>query len=225
MGGNEIRDKLTKLLRHAESATKIGSFEEAAAFMGKVHQLLTEHGLSMQEIDVTNVKKDRKVGELNFNPTDYGIPFKRQIQPWYLSLAGTVAQAHYCDAIGFRGSNALVFIGLPENRDVATYMFVFLTKTIETLADKAYVDFFYKCRDALQRETKGCTALMVVSHEAIEEYNREHLPKTVDQHISQKAANQHGYAKGREAGNNVSLTANALRGGDDYTVPSNRRLS
>ena len=57
---NKILEKIKKLIRHKESAEKIGSISEAEAFAVKIQKLLNEYNISLSDIDLEERKNNLK---------------------------------------------------------------------------------------------------------------------------------------------------------------------
>lgn len=120
--------RIQKLHAMAQSAKQLGNIAEAAAFAGKVEAMLTEHKLSLSEIEMVAQEREDPIGEEDVLPDGgrHGRP-KGGRQRWQQDLATVVARAHYCSILVYRGSNLIGLVGRTSDRAVASYMITSLT--------------------------------------------------------------------------------------------------
>ncbi len=138
MTRSKVMDRLKKLMRHEESARDAGSFEEAEAFAGKVHQLLLQHKISMSEIDLEAIEDDDPMGQSTWRAVDHDVGHSSKRSWWKERLAGTVARAHFCRLLVMTGSNTVFFVGRESDRDVTSFTYTYLIKQIERHSEKEY---------------------------------------------------------------------------------------
>jgi len=143
MTDQKVLSTLQKLLAKARSAEELGNEHEAHAFMAKVHELPEKHKLEMSDLEA----QDEPIKLHLVDPERLGLPKKPRRMLWEAQLAAIVARAHYCDIILAKG-NTFYLVGRRTDRMVAEYMFGYLVSVANQLADKAYTQHFYKCRDA-----------------------------------------------------------------------------
>lgn len=139
MKKQKAADKIRKLMAHAESAEKLGSEAEAAAFMAQAQRLMAQHKLEMTEVEWEESESDREPEHTYLDPSEWGEKVKKSTVPtWVQRLAKWVARAHQCDSLGVQGSNRLIFIGSTEDVKVTTAVFVHLRGEAERLANNGY---------------------------------------------------------------------------------------
>lgn len=144
----KILEKIAKLKAHAESAKNIGSEAEAEAFATMMQTLLIKHKLSLTDLEYANYEKDDPVGTHRIDYTKYPeFKVKHSRVAWAESLASIVAEAHFCKILVAPRSNKLWLVGREQDAQIAEYMIMTLTRNVEKIADKAYVKYFYACRD------------------------------------------------------------------------------
>lgn len=142
----DIKEKLLKIRNHMESAEKIGNIAEAEAFAAMMQKLMDKHMISLTDLEYQESKTEEII-ERDLDQKKYGIPRKNVRVEWQETLASIIAKAHNCAILVRSRSNLITFVGTKSDVDVAEYMFVTMSRLAETFAQKAYVKFFYECRD------------------------------------------------------------------------------
>lgn len=120
---DEILRKLRLLLRHKESAAKIGNAAEAAAFAAKVQELLAVHKLSMTDVELAQEGEVNPFVKVPAYPTEYGERFRGYRVEWTEDLADIIARAHYCRLLIVENTNVFLFLGRKTDAEIASFLF------------------------------------------------------------------------------------------------------
>lgn len=128
-----IIDRIRKLIRHEQSARKIGSLKEAAAFAEKIQKLQIEHKISAEQISLVDEGKLKPSCQEVYTTRDDS-PCRRSSSWEDRALLNIVAKAYFCRAITVSGTNVILVLGLETDRAVAIEMFWFLRSTMKRLA-------------------------------------------------------------------------------------------
>ena len=133
---NAIIARIKKLMRHAESAKKLGSLEEAETFSAKVEELMLEYN-----IELSQVALDDKEGE--FDKWMYGekVSYKdnQAGQRWRLNLVEVLCKYNFCNYTWNARSHTFRVYGRMENVDTVVWMYNFLSIGLLRLAQEAHV--------------------------------------------------------------------------------------
>lgn len=137
--------RIQKLQAKADSLKSMGPAYEAEAltFAAAVQKMLLQYDLDMSEVEYRLDVENNPVKMHLFRPSDFGLTDKKRPILWEYALAVTVANAHSAEILSLEKSNTFVFVGRRHHREVAEYMFVYLSKMVLHLADKAYTKAFY----------------------------------------------------------------------------------
>lgn len=144
----QVLDKLKKLVAMAKSAEAIGSEKEAMAFAVKVQELLSEHKISMSEVEYKDSDNADPVDMHQVDFASAGIKVKSGRVFWQEQLAHTVCSAYFCRVIVKTGSSRLYFVGRDSDFTAAEQVFLYLCRVAMRLVDVEYVRYFYECRKA-----------------------------------------------------------------------------
>jgi hypothetical protein len=140
MTNPKILDKLTKIKAHMESAAKIGSEAEAQAFAAAMARIMMEHEISMTDIEVSSRDASEPVESYYIDYNKYGKddqPKKARVN-WRESLAGIIADAHFCRILVHRKSSRITLVGRKSDCEVAEYMIVTLTRLLEKMSNSEW---------------------------------------------------------------------------------------
>jgi hypothetical protein len=233
MDTERIIDKIKKLIRHEQSARLIGNVEEAAAFAGRINELLMRHKIAAEQVSVDNEPERPRVGEDRVKAGSYSVRYGRGYVPREDNcLMQVVAEAHFCKGIAMPGSNTILLIGADEDRAVAIEMFRFLSSTMKRLARRdeeicrrarksvrKFKPYFYRGftntlvrRYFEMRETNECTAL-VRADALVKQYVESNYETVESKPRKQKDRINHtAYFHGVVAGSNVDLGTNVIGG-------------
>lgn len=119
----KIIDRIRKLLALASSNNE----HEAAAAAAAAQRLLSEHNLSMSEVDIREEARSART-----------ITCKSSRRPpfWVKQLASSVANAFDCRLFHSHATEKFLFLGVGADPDVATFIFAYLERTLRTLTSK-----------------------------------------------------------------------------------------
>ncbi len=151
-----ILRKLKKLRAKAEGAEAIGSELEAQAFAEMVQKLLTEY--KVEEAEISNLEESEADPIVRVRPNYLKHKIKVRQRPieWLERLGGVVAWGHYCRLLIVPSSSMIVFVGRKTDAEVAAEVYCKFVNVAEALADKEYVDYFFKCkREGDERRARG----------------------------------------------------------------------
>jgi hypothetical protein len=140
----KLIDKLGKLKRHADSAKEIGNEAEAQAFAEMFQKLVLQNKIEVSEIDFSQQEIEEPVGKHYIDYHKYNIGLKRKRIDWIESLAGVVAQAHFCRILVHLGSSRITLVGRKSDCEVAEYVLVTLQRAAEKMAKKAYYKYWFE---------------------------------------------------------------------------------
>jgi hypothetical protein len=136
---NVIISRIKKLMRHAESAKKLGSLEEAETFSAKVEELMIEYNIELSQIDLD---KDTSYNEHEFDKWQYSekINYKdnQAGQRWRLDLVAVLSKHNFCNYVFNSGTKTFKIYGQMENVDTVVWMYNFLSIGLYHLAVKLY---------------------------------------------------------------------------------------
>ena len=153
----KLKDKMQKILDHADSAEKIGNQAEAEAFMKKLNELCLKHKITMANVKAHDPdNSDESIKKEEVERTENGLPVQRKAQEWIWDLAGIIAHANNCSYLVQNGSNRIWFVGRDQDRRFAIYMFSYCYKTLLVDCNKEYnkaYNHFYAM--GMQSQVKG----------------------------------------------------------------------
>jgi len=159
-----ITDKLAKLLRHAESAKAIGSIAEAEAFAAQAQKLLTQHGLSMSDIEIEQEQAEAEQPEQTYHKADtFGEKRKRTAIIWQVDLMGYISRANNCKSLMIEGSNTQVLVGFKSDKEVCIALFAYFVHLAQDVCNRAFKDHqrteeYTEAREAAERNYWGSTS-------------------------------------------------------------------
>lgn len=144
----QIIDKLRKLRAHQKSAEQIGSEDEAQAFAAAFKRILDNHKLDMSDIEWEEEKK-QPIVRVYVSHKAAGLKTSKVRVAWMLDLARQIGIAHQCAILWGRSTRDFWFVGHQISAEAAREVYGYMVKVAETLAEKEYVKFFYKCKNEL----------------------------------------------------------------------------
>jgi hypothetical protein len=225
-----IKARIAKLRKHAQSADKLGSKEEAIAFAAKANELLLEYNLLESDIkmddDSDKYKKWAYSERLSFQCKQSGQRSK-------LKLVGVLCRHNLCDYV-YNGSPWFTFevFGNMENVDQVVWLYNFLSVGLLRLAQQAHValskeekiiynrysylkDFLLgaatgidaklKQQTADSAQSAGICAMVLYNKDALSVFLKTTKPKTRSVKQRQVIVG-HGFTSGVEAGKSFSIT-------------------
>ena len=136
-----IIELLQKLINHEHSARDIGNIAEAQAFATKIQTLLTEHKLSMSEVEYQEQETVDPVGHEYVGADQVGIKDGR-FEYWLGCLAAAVADnffSHTLRTVG--GGRSIKFVGRNSDRAAAVEMYGHLVRTATALCEKEFQQY------------------------------------------------------------------------------------
>jgi len=154
----KVLDKLKKIQAMADGAKAIGNEAEAQAFAEAFQRMLTQHKLSLSDVEFHNLDKDEPVAEW---PIDYRkypeFDTKRSAVQWESILAQIIADAQHCQIIRYTGTNRLILVGRQSDAEVAEYTIMTLLRAANTISRREYGAFYRKCmaEDGHPRKARG----------------------------------------------------------------------
>jgi hypothetical protein len=133
----EAIEKVAKLLRKGNNAAT--SAEEAAVFLAKAQQMITDYKLAVDDLDFDkNQAEDNKEEVKDFgyaDPLD-NVKYGNYRESWTLRLAGVVAWANQC-ATRYRRTETkgsiIRIVGRPSDVAACRYLYSFFRTQIEEL--------------------------------------------------------------------------------------------
>lgn len=152
MNTDRIIDKLKKLLRHQESAAKIGSQAEAEAFAERIQELLTTHSLEMSDIEYEEQEHAEPIDEEHVSAKDLGIKYERKRIEWQEDLAMAIAHNNHCRTLVTNYNNTAFFVGRKSDRELCVTLFRYFLRLIIEMSEKAALEAKDAERQELQRK-------------------------------------------------------------------------
>jgi hypothetical protein len=232
---NKVIEKLKKLMKHQESAAKIGSTKEAEAFAAKISELLLQHKLEAEDINISETETERDkqepIEKEIYTPKDG----KQRRSYWRPYLANVIARAHFCRVLTHAKGNNLTFIGTASDKAFAIYAYEVLAEMAETIAERNYRQKYYEYKqEGREYEMKAYkknfffgfiegikenyrvqrvqfesnpNALVILnkSEDAIVRYYQRVPRSSATSHATGIGANQHAYSSGKEAGRTAQV--------------------
>lgn len=123
MGGNEILDKIRKLLLKAHDTQNA---HEAAAFLAKAQALQLQYKIDVVDLDRPNEKAQLEATPLN--EEDEG---KEKLATWKSQLAGVLSKAN--GVFVFVSSGKILLSGRENDRNAVRYLYCYCVNEIERL--------------------------------------------------------------------------------------------
>jgi len=130
MKKSNLLEKIKKLQQTAESYEGMGLEEAARLYAEKVQELLFENKLSMSDVDATILDSEDPI-EPEYARNDAMKEGKRLW--WAEHLSRNIAKYHFCKTVLDVGEGSIRFIGRESDREVAIYMFVYLSRTMVSI--------------------------------------------------------------------------------------------
>lgn len=125
MSRDKLIDRIQKLMAKANDPSVTEA--EAAAFAGKVQELLLLNNLEIRDIDIGTEGADIKITEQEFDYKKWNSPHRR-------GLLNTVCAYYMCTVLHWTRQKKLRIIGKPQNVEVALSMTDYLLKTVIRLS-------------------------------------------------------------------------------------------
>lgn len=134
---NKIIDKLAKMLRHEESARKIGNTAEAEAFASRIQEWLTKHKLEISDVQFVEQEETEPVDVEILRDEELAIGYERRRIEWQEDLAYQIALTNDCRTLLSNHSNTVFFVGRKSDREVCVALFRYFLRLILEYAGKA----------------------------------------------------------------------------------------
>ena len=119
---SQVLDQLQKLKRHAASALKLGSVEEANAFAHRVTVLLEKYRLEESDIDLSEISDEPAIGQQVADWDDYGLEPACRRCAWLENLVRVVAVNNGTAFLILSGSNVITLVGKPAQRAATEFI-------------------------------------------------------------------------------------------------------
>ncbi len=121
----KLLKKIKKLQQTADSYNDIGLEEAARLYAAKVQELLIQNKLNMSDVDRAILDSEDPFGEEKGQNED--MTEGRRLL-WAERLAGVISRSHFCNIILNTSEGSIIFVGRDSDREVAIYMFVYLSR-------------------------------------------------------------------------------------------------
>lgn len=123
MDDTRIKDKIRKLIQMTKSANQ----HEAAIAAAKVQQMLSEHNLTMESVQLNTAKMCAQESKCKT---------RQALEDWAYILAVRTSKAFDCDYYHDRSFGYTVFIGVGVDSEVCSWMYGYLYKTLLKLSSE-----------------------------------------------------------------------------------------
>src|SRR5690242_2860592 len=97
----KLIEKIRNILKLAEGEAAVGNTATAANMAARVQEILDKHKLTMSDVELSAQDADDPMGKGWWIPTEHGLPQTNHDFEWQQFLAASVAEAHYCGALGW----------------------------------------------------------------------------------------------------------------------------
>ncbi len=158
--------KLKKLKKLYEGAKKINSEGEAAAAASAIQRLLVEYNLSMEEVE-SSISKDEKKDNVKEEEAS-GYTYKSIGGQWEYRLAYVCCKYNFCKCFMYGNSyKNLLLIGKKENLEIVKWLREMLSERFVEISNKEWKEykktaeysFYHISKDRFQRGfLMGCVA-------------------------------------------------------------------
>jgi hypothetical protein len=236
---NEMMDKVGKIMALAMNA---GTEEEAQAAAAMAQKLAFKYNLDLDQIARGNASPTRSLKHIIKGRVDIGAH-----KGWVETLMSVVARHNFCRIVFHTGTNEISIIGERHNILVVDYMFQFLRRTIDQLADTAWQkakDWAYetalKWKDGYREgavtgvhakletqrrddvaENVGGSALVIRKEQEAEDAMNQMFPN-LNYGRSRKVNYGGGYAQGQRDGANITINRGVGGSATRQTIGSGR---
>lgn len=126
-------DKISKLLAMAESAAKIGSADEAAAFGAQAQALLQKHDLTMSDVELFAAEQE----PISVEAVQGDFPFPL----WKLQILKTLAEVNGCCQVNRLPEDQPYLAGRKRDREVTVNFFQYFVEAAERLESQLRTDY------------------------------------------------------------------------------------
>ncbi len=123
----KLLKKIKKLQQTADSYSDIGLEEAARLYAAKVQELLIQNKLNMADVDRAILAFEDPFGEEKGRNDD--MTEGRRLL-WAERFAGIISRSHFCNIILNTSEGSIIFVGRDSDREVAIYMFVYLSRVM-----------------------------------------------------------------------------------------------
>lgn len=128
---DSIQEKLKKLIRHRDSAEKVGNLQEAEAFAQKIQELALKYGVEVSKLDVEDQNKINAPYDERVDLTKY---MRRHESDWILKLFGATAKGNMVQIVTNKSRTLAHLFGYKHNVEIAIYMAEQLISKLRLLA-------------------------------------------------------------------------------------------
>lgn len=136
---DSLKQRIVKLMNMSDGAKRLGNQVEAEAFATKAQALLTQHKLTMSDLDIAKQETDDPIRGEVFDPYYVrGVKPRRTRMFWQEILATAVAKNYFCEILVMPDSNKFIFFGRDSDREVAMYIYHTLISAAERLVKMEY---------------------------------------------------------------------------------------
>lgn len=115
-------ETLQKLISLEKSARELGNIHEAAAAAGRIQALMTQHKLTMDDVEIA-LRKDQD--PIQWEGYTIGERRKKIMDTWRCVLAHSIAKANTCAFVARRADNLFFFVGRKSDRKVCITMLAY----------------------------------------------------------------------------------------------------
>jgi hypothetical protein len=136
----DVLKKLKKLKKLYEGAKQINSEGEAAAAASAIQRLLVEYNLSMEEVESSISKDERKDGVEEQQTSGYN--YKSIGGQWEYRLAYVICKYNFCKCFQYGNSyKNLMIIGKPENLETVKWLKNMLAERFVEISNKKWKEY------------------------------------------------------------------------------------
>ena len=144
----KIVEKVRKLMAHQQSAEKIGSAEEAAAFAEKIQQLMEEYNIGLDQLEVVGNVAEKSDFDL------FMLPWLKRVPTWAGGIVHWLAKTNFCVPVLSHDLTSVMVFGTAANRSVVVALSHYLVAYAEA-----------SCRQAAHRSLEWLMGTATVKRE------------------------------------------------------------
>lgn len=222
---NEIQEKLKKLIRHRDSAEKVGNLEEAESFAQKIQELALKYGVEISKLSTAEQEHINAPFDKEVDLTQY---MRRHESDWILKLFTATSRGNMCQIVSNTSRTWIHIFGYEHNVDIAIFMAEQLISKFRELARKDFREYkgatkrntyirgwLQGAAQAIQERLSSklaqakqadvqVNALVVKSETAITEYKHKKYPK-LGVMKNRSLSGTDGRAQGYETGKKLAI--------------------
>jgi len=132
---DKIKERIAKLIRHRDSAEKLGNLQEAESFAEKIQDLALKYGVEIANLNWEDQEQMNKPLGTEIDLTKY---MRRHESDWIMKLFKACARGNMCRFVTNKARTWCDIIGYSHNVEIAIYLAESLIPRLRLLARKEF---------------------------------------------------------------------------------------